>query len=107
MPLLPIFTLPKNVLSTLRRPAQTIQVSPLLAEVAACDCHDVFRRMDTSEKGLSEEEAERRLELHGPNVVAKEQRFRRLKLLGHACANPLVILLLVLAAVTYVERQGP
>ena len=60
----------------------------------------MFRRLETNDKGLSEEEAARRLEQHGPNVVAKEQRFRRLKLLGQACANPLVILLLLLAAVT-------
>ena len=101
MPILPIFTLPKNIMSALRRPVQAIQVSPLLAEVAACDCQQVFQRLDTGEKGLSEEEAERRLEQHGPNVVAKEQQFRRTKILAHACANPLVILLLSLAAVTY------
>ena len=105
MPLLPIFTLPKNVLTALRRPAQAIQVSPKLAEVAACDASQVFQRMGTGEKGLGEEEAARRLEEHGPNIVAKEQRFRRLKLLGHACANPLVILLLVLAVVTYVSDK--
>ncbi len=99
MSILPTFILPKNILTALRRPANQIQVSPLLAEVAGCDAQQVFRRLETSDKGLSEEEAARRLEQHGPNVVAKEQRFRRLKLLGQACANPLVILLLVLAAV--------
>ena len=101
MSILPTFILPKNILTALRRPANQIQVSPLLAEVAGCDAQEVFRRLETGDKGLSEEEAARRLEQHGPNVVAKEQRFRRIKLLGHACANPLVILLLVLAAVTY------
>ena len=49
--------------------------------------------------GLSEEEAARRLEQYGPNVVAQEQRYRRLRLLGQACVNPLVILLLLLATV--------
>ena len=39
------------------------------------------------------------MEQYGPNVVAQEQRYRRLRILGHACVNPLVILLLVLAAV--------
>jgi len=101
MPLLPIFSLPKNVLSALRRPAPTIQVSPLLAEVARCDSPEVFRRLETGEMGLSEEEAAQRLEDHGPNVVAKEQRFRRTKLFGQACANPLVILLLLLAALSW------
>jgi Mg2+-importing ATPase len=101
MAILPIFTLPKNIVWTLRRPAQTIQVSPMLAEVAACDCPQVFERLQTGEKGLSEEEAESRLEQYGPNVVAKETRFRRLKLLGHACMNPLVILLLALAGLSW------
>ena len=33
-------------------------------------------------------------------MVTQEQRHRRLKILGHACVNPLVILLLLLAAVS-------
>ena len=104
MSILPTFILPKNILTALRRPANQIEVSPLLAEVAGCDAQQVFRRLETSDKGLSEDEAARRLEQHGPNVVAKEQRFRRVRLLGQACANPLVILLLVLAAVSLVDR---
>ncbi|MGA2256285.1 MAG: magnesium-translocating P-type ATPase, partial [Thermoguttaceae bacterium] len=101
MSILPIFTLPKNIVTALRRPAQTIQVSPLLAEVAGCDSQQVFRRLETNDKGLSEDEAARRLEQHGPNVVAKERRFRRVRLLAQACANPLVILLLLLAALSW------
>ena len=57
--------------------------------------------METDDKGLSEEEAARRLELHGPNVVAKELQFRQLRLSGQPCANPLVILLLLLAALSW------
>ncbi|MGO9111650.1 MAG: magnesium-translocating P-type ATPase, partial [Thermoguttaceae bacterium] len=101
MSILPTFILPKNLLTVLRKPTNAIQVSPLLAQVAGCDAQEVFRRLETSDKGLSEEEAARRLEQHGPNVVAKEERFRRLRLLGQACANPLVILLLVLAALSW------
>jgi Mg2+-importing ATPase len=101
MSILPTFILPKNILTALRRPSNHIQVSPLLEEVARCDAQEVFRRLETGDKGLTEDEAARRLQQHGPNVVAKEQRYRRLKLLGQACANPLVILLLVLAVVTW------
>ncbi len=101
MPILPTFILPKNILTALRRPANHIQASPLLSEIAACEAPEVLRRLGTGEQGLSEEEAARRLEEHGPNVVAKEQRFRQLRIFGQACANPLVILLLVLAVVTY------
>jgi len=101
MPILPTFILPKNILTALRRPSNQIQVSPLLAEVATFDAQQVFHRLETNEKGLSEDEAARRLEQHGPNVVAKEQRFRQIRLLGQACANPLVILLLLLAALSW------
>ncbi len=101
MSILPPFMLPKNILTALRRPSNHIQVSPRLAEVARCDAPEVYRRLETSDQGLSEEEAARRLEQHGPNVVAKEERHRRVRLLAQACANPLVILLLVLAVVTW------
>jgi len=100
MPILPTFILPKNILTALRRPSAPIRVSPLLAEVAASDAEAVLRRLKSGESGLSEEEAERRLEHHGPNVVTPEQRHGRLRILGHACVNPLVILLLLLASVS-------
>ena len=43
--------------------------------------------------GLSQEEAARRLEVHGPNAVAKDEGHSRYALLGKALLNPLVILL--------------
>ena len=100
MPILPTFILPKNILPALRRPSAPIRVSPLLAEVAAGDMETAFRRLESSESGLSEEEAERRQEQYGPNVVTPEQRHGRLRILAHACVNPLVILLLLLASVS-------
>ncbi len=39
-------------------------------------------------EGLSEEEAEHRLEQYGPNVVADEARYTRLRLLVKACSEP-------------------
>ncbi|MGA2064516.1 MAG: magnesium-translocating P-type ATPase [Thermoguttaceae bacterium] len=101
MSILPTFILPKNILTALRRSPNHIQVSPLLAEVAGCDAQQVFRRLETSDNGLSEDDAAGRLQQHGPNVVAQEQRYRQVRLLARACANPLVILLLALAAVTW------
>jgi Mg2+-importing ATPase len=51
--------------------------------------------------GLTAEEAERRLREHGPNTVAQEAHHGWIGLLRHAIFNPLVILLLVLATVSY------
>ena len=101
MPILPTFILPKNILTTLRRSTNHVQESAILGEIARSDAAEVFHRLQTGENGLSEQEAEERLERHGFNVVAEEQRHRLLKLFGRACVNPLVILLLTLAIVTW------
>jgi Mg2+-importing ATPase len=69
-------------------------------EAAAGDADALYARMGTSPDGLSEEEADRRRAEHGPNVIVSDTHYRRLKLLGHALVNPLVILLLILAAVS-------
>ncbi len=70
--------------------------------VAQGDSEEAFRSLQTGAGGLSEEEAGRRLEQYGPNVVTQEQRYGRLKLFVRACTNPLVILLLLLATISLV-----
>jgi Mg2+-importing ATPase len=106
MPILPTSILPKNILAIIKRQANQVQVSPLLIEVAQNTADIVLGKLQTNENGLSEEEAQERLEKYGPNVVAQEQRLGRLKLLGHACMNPLVILLLILAVVSYLTGDA-
>jgi Mg2+-importing ATPase len=101
MPILPTAILPKNILSALRRPAHAIQASPLLLDAAGRDLPTVLAKLKTSADGLAEEEAGRRLAEHGPNTVAQERRNGQLALLGKAVVNPLVILLLLLAGVSF------
>ncbi|MGD0382920.1 MAG: magnesium-translocating P-type ATPase [Thermoguttaceae bacterium] len=101
MPILPTTILPKNILAVIKRQSNHVQISPLLVEVAQNTAEAVLGKLQTNENGLNQEEAERRLEKYGPNVVAQEQRLGRLRLLGHACMNPLVILLLILASLSY------
>jgi P-type Mg2+ transporter len=95
MPLLPTFILPKNILAALRTSANHIKSSSLLAEIAKSDPEQVFQRLNTTETGLSEAEAGRRAAQHGLNVVTQEEQHRRLRMLGRACVNPLVVLLLL------------
>ncbi|MDH7599958.1 MAG: magnesium-translocating P-type ATPase [Sedimentisphaerales bacterium] len=80
--------------------ASTIRVCPLLTEVAYLPVQNALERLGSSWQGLSQEQAEQRLEQHGPNVVAQEKHRTRLGLLGLAMLNPLVILLLVLATIS-------
>jgi P-type Mg2+ transporter len=99
MPVSPSVVLPRRI------PPKTgaaIKVAPLLLETAHAGADDFLRMLQTSPKGLSEEEVARRTLEHGLNVVAQEQHFTRLRLLGKAMVNPLVILLLVLAVLSIV-----
>jgi Mg2+-importing ATPase len=90
-----------------QRASAAIRVSPALLEVAEQDAEGVFQSLQTSAGGISDEEAAIRRELHGPNVIVSEGRHRLLKLLGHALINPLVILLLLLAVVTFLTGDLP
>ncbi len=83
-----------------------IEVSPRLTRVAAADHGDLFAELKTAENGLTEAEAQRRLNEYGPNSVGDEQRFPRLKLFIKACLNPLVILLSALATITFATAQS-
>lgn len=102
MSILPTAIIPRNILTALRGALNHVQFSSLLLGVAQGDSDEAFRGLQTSVSGLSEAEAARRLEEYGPNVVTQEQRYGRLRLLGRACANPLVILLLLLATVSLI-----
>ncbi len=106
MPFLPSAILPKNILAIIKRQANNFHGSPLLTEIAQIPAEAVLGKLKTTENGLNEEEAELRLEQYGPNVVAQEKRHGRLSLLGHACMNPLVILLLILAVVSYLTGDA-
>ncbi len=92
--------LPRNLRRAPKHISSSIRVSPLLAELAEAEPAVALERLGSSQDGLSEEEAARRLERYGPNVVASDERHTRLRLLLRACLNPLVLLLAVLAIVS-------
>ena len=71
-----------------------------LTEAAASDTEALLKAHGSLRTGLSDDEAERRLEQVGPNAVASEQEHGQARLLGKALLNPLVVLLSVLAAVS-------
>src|SRR5579872_6561731 len=78
------------------------QRSPeMLRDVATKDISETFARLKTSATGLTEEEACERLEIFGPNEVAQEHGNQWVHRLWLAIRNPLVILLSVLAIVTF------
>jgi Mg2+-importing ATPase len=76
-----------------------IRVSPRLREAARLPAPAALELLQSGPAGLSQEQAEVRLEDHGLNVVAQEKRHTWIVLLGLALVNPLVVLLLILAIV--------
>jgi len=80
---------------------QSIHFSPVLVEVAQLERSDVFSRMKTTPEGLSKEVAASRLAEVGPNVVTTAKHRGWLWRLIVAIRNPLVILLSVLATISF------
>jgi len=98
--------LPRNILPS-RRANGAIHASPRFVRAASLPVTQVFSELKTGAEGLAEDEAERRLEEYGPNVIAQEHRFTRLRLFIKACLNPLVILLSVLAIISFATAETP
>jgi len=79
----------------------SIHFAAILAEVALLETDRVFKRMKSAPEGLTEEEAIRRLTETGPNVVAAGKHRGWPWRLLTAARNPLVILLVVLASISF------
>ncbi|HVH66751.1 MAG TPA: magnesium-translocating P-type ATPase [Gemmatimonadales bacterium] len=71
-----------------------------LQEAARGPRDDALRLCGSAAEGLTQAEAERRLEVHGANEIATQRPVGWQVRLFHAVRNPLVILLAVLAAVS-------
>jgi magnesium-transporting ATPase (P-type) len=66
-------------------PKQTYNLSSL----------EILKKFSTSENGLSDEEAAKRLKQYGPNKIEKKNSWRWVKLIGHQFNDALVWILLV------------
>lgn len=96
--------LPK-IFPAVRAGGNRIDISPELLKASASSVDELYKVHGTSEQGLTAEEAERRLEEIGANVVVREKRNGWLKLLVTAIVNPLVVLLAVLATVSLLTQD--
>src|SRR6266702_4744881 len=88
-----------------RSPPHRESIVPELREIGTLEAAAVLRRLGTSERGLSADEVQRRREKYGDNRVAHEKRDRLATQLLGRLLNPLVILLVALAAVSIVMHD--
>jgi P-type Mg2+ transporter len=92
--------LPKKLLAKSHE-KRSLRVSQAVVDTVTLDAAGVYARLETRPEGLRADEADARLTEHGPNVLAKDQRPGLLELLWRAVKNPLVLLLAVLATVSF------
>ena len=101
----PSSVLPKNFPPAAKRDIGLAELSPKLSRMASLSSELVLSELQSGPDGLPESEAIHRIEVFGPNVVAPEHRFTRLRLLIRACLNPLVVLLVVLAVISFATAE--
>jgi Mg2+-importing ATPase len=82
------------------------RASDSVRDAAVKEAAEVLQLMGTSAAGLTEDEAAARLEQYGPNEVAQETRHGMLQRLWVAVRNPLVVLLTILAVLTFVTAES-
>ena len=77
----------------------------LLAATSRCSAEQALALLGSSREGLGENEASQRLEISGPNEVSKERHHGWSHRLWVAVRNPLVILLTVLAVISFATEE--
>ncbi len=82
------------------------RAADLVRDAATRETSEVLPSLGTSPNGLTEDEALARLEQYGPNEVAQEKKHNWLYRFYIAALNPLVILLMLLAAVTFATAES-
>jgi Mg2+-importing ATPase len=78
----------------------------MVREAATGEAAEILTRLKTAPTGLSDEDAAQRLVEFGPNEVGQEKKHNWLWRIWVAVRNPLVILLSVLAIVTFATAQS-
>ena len=101
MSLPPTTVVPPSLPGSIPHDAKHHQVCKVVIEAAALDVPGVYQRFATRAEGLTTEDARIRLSEHGPNALVKAQKLGVGTLLAHAFFNPLVVLLAVLALVSF------
>lgn len=66
------------------------------------EIEEIFKTLNTSPRGLSEEEAERRLLEYGPNQIEEEESISKTRILLAQIKNPIIYIILITAIITFI-----
>ncbi len=98
--------LPKKVLAKSHHAPEKLRISGSALAASRLPAGEVQALLKTTSEGLTESEASRRLIEGGPNILARDQSVRFVTRVGRALRDPLVILLGVLAGVSYATADA-
>ena len=73
-----------------------------LEDAHSLTVEDVLRKLGTGPRGLTEDEARRRLEKYGPNELVAERRISALEIWVKQFKSPLILILLAATVISYV-----
>ncbi len=82
--------------------AKSLKITENLFKISEQNIGDVFRDLNTSEKGISSEDAEGRLEYYGINEVATEKPDPWYIQLAKAFIDPFILVLLAIAIISLI-----
>ncbi|ARU49772.1 Magnesium-transporting ATPase, P-type 1 [Sulfurospirillum diekertiae] len=97
--LVPAF-LPKNFKASKQNIASTQSSTHKLKELATCSKEELFKKLGSSEKGLSKHEAHKHLLKFGANIISENKKANPLLVIFENIKNPLTLMLIVLATVS-------
>ncbi|MBI5055721.1 MAG: cation-transporting P-type ATPase [Nitrospirae bacterium] len=66
---------------------------------------EVFQKLETSDKGLTDAEAKQRIAQYGPNKLIEEEKISKLKILLHQFTSPLIYILIIAGVVTFLLEE--
>lgn len=69
------------------------------------EADEMFRKLDATEGGLSDEDVRQRFARFGPNKLAEAEKISRFRILLHQFTSPLIYILLIAGGVTIVLRE--
>lgn len=79
--------------------------APAAIQFWAMEPEQVFEHLRAKKGGLSSQEADSRLQQHGPNALKERRRLTRIAIIAHQLRSPLLFLLVFAAAVAGITGE--
>ena len=92
--------LPKNMKASQQNITTTHSSTNKLKELATCSKEELFKTLESSEKGLSQHEADRRILKFGKNIISENKKTNPFIVIFDNIKNPLTLMLIVLASIS-------